>query len=375
MNVSEQNLADYIALELKDCSLTNEELIKALKEGDPQAKDRLILKNMGLIHSFIYKNKWLYQDSSLTDEDFIQEGVIAICEAVDKYDNAKSTFSTFVFMVLKTRLYRVYQEKSQIIRIPSHRYEEYNKFRTKEKEISKTLDHSPSTKELARLSGYAVEEIIAFKKDFKKMTSLNAPLGEEANGSELGDIVEDSYNYFEDVEKKIYIKQLNKDLDIALNNLEDDQREILCDVVGWKRKPLTYKKTGIRNGITTDKARQVSQQSIRTIRRLNLKSLTEKYSDFIGYELHREGINSKIHLGMFKAYLRDLYQEGDVIIINGVEGRIEDLNPFTYFIFTYVNSDGSDRTVLIEYEKIKDYKLNENKKFLLESKYSFIDIY
>ncbi len=62
-----------------------------------------------------------YQGMGVPLEDLIQEGVLGLCRANELYDSSKGKFSSYAGMWIKATIRKALNEKSRLIRIPSHK--------------------------------------------------------------------------------------------------------------------------------------------------------------------------------------------------------------------------------------------------------------
>jgi RNA polymerase sigma factor (sigma-70 family) len=87
------------------------EIAKYQNSKDP------VLGNLKLVVHFAKK----YQGMGLPLEDLIQEGMIGLCRARDKYNVNKGKFSTYASTWIKATIRAALNEKGRMIRIPSHK--------------------------------------------------------------------------------------------------------------------------------------------------------------------------------------------------------------------------------------------------------------
>lgn len=111
------------SLDFKDIPLlTREEerdLIIKSQNGDIEARNKIIIHNMGLVYSFCLK----YKNKGVSFDDIFQEGILALIKAIDYFDVSKGNkFSTMAYFAISQRIYTILAENKEIIRIPKVAY-------------------------------------------------------------------------------------------------------------------------------------------------------------------------------------------------------------------------------------------------------------
>ena len=93
------------------------ELAKRIERGDLAAKDRLVNSNLRLVIS----NARKYQGNDMPLLDLIQEGILGLIRATEKFDYRKGfKFSTYATFWIREAIQRAIANRARTIRIPVH---------------------------------------------------------------------------------------------------------------------------------------------------------------------------------------------------------------------------------------------------------------
>jgi RNA polymerase primary sigma factor len=156
------------------------ELAKRIERGDVEAKDRMINSNLRLVVSIARK----YQGHGLPLGDLIQEGILGLIRASEKFDWRRGfKFSTYATLWIRQSIQRGLANTSRTIRIPVHIEQRQRKVARAERELTNELGREPSDEELASAVELEVWQVRDLRDAPAAVTSLDQPIGEADEGS------------------------------------------------------------------------------------------------------------------------------------------------------------------------------------------------
>ena len=246
------------------------ELAKRIEKGDLAAKERMINSNLRLVVA----NARRYQGQGLALGDLIQEGMLGLIRAVEKFDWRKGfRFSTYATLWIRQAIQRGLENTSRTIRLPVHVAQRSRKVGRIERELTTRLGHEPSDEEIAQAADLPLADVIEIRKADRAVVSLDKPVGDEGDTS-FGDLLAiETAPVDEEVHEAISSQTLLE----AIAELPEQERNVIEMRFGaGDQEPQTLSQAGRKLGVSTERARQIEERALRRLsQRTDLIALRE----------------------------------------------------------------------------------------------------
>jgi RNA polymerase primary sigma factor len=233
------------------------DLAQRIEKGDLAAKERLVNSNLRLVVSLAKR----YQGQELPLIDLIQEGVLGLIRATEKFDWRKGyKFSTYATFWIRQAIQRGLGNQSRTIRLPIHIGQRERRIAQFDRQFQAKQGRAPTDPEIVAGTGLSQREIDELRDATRTITSLERPVGEDG-GTQFGDLLpSDSPQPEEEVEVSLTQQSLRR----AVEALPDREREVLYLRYGIDgTDPVPLREAGRRLGVSSESVRNLEKAALR----------------------------------------------------------------------------------------------------------------
>jgi RNA polymerase primary sigma factor len=232
------------------------ELARRIERGDLAAKERLVNSNLRLVIS----NARSYEGLDLPLLDLIQEGMLGLIRATEKFDWRKGyKFSTYATFWIRESIQRAIANRSRPIRIPVHIGQRERRIGRARAELAARLGRDPTDEETAAAAGLDVREVRVSRDIARVVTSLDRTVGEEDDTTLGALLASDVSAPHEEVE----IADRDDALRRAVERLPEAQRNVVRLRYGIDGDdPTPLREAGRRLGISSDAVRKLERKAL-----------------------------------------------------------------------------------------------------------------
>jgi RNA polymerase primary sigma factor len=238
------------------------DLAKRIERGDRHAKALMVNANLRLVISIARR----YQGHELTLLDLIQEGILGLIRATEKFDWRRGyKFSTYATWWIRQAVERGIANGARTIRLPVYVVEREKKIARAQRRLTTALGRQPTDEEIARAAEIPITHVRDIQTAARTVTSLDKPFGDQADTS-LADVLESM-----DVQpaEEVELSLREEVVRTALAELPNDQRTVLALRYGLTDdgEPHTIEQVVERLGVSRNKVRRLEGDALARLAR------------------------------------------------------------------------------------------------------------
>jgi RNA polymerase primary sigma factor len=237
-------------------------LLQSLIEDGILAREHLIKANTRLVVSVAKR----YVGRGVPFLDLIQEGNLGLMKAVEKFDYHRGfRFSTYATWWIRQTITRSIADQGRTIRVPVHMVDRIRQLYKITHEMEQTLGRIPNSSELSEKLDLPIDKIEWMLQVSWLPLSLESPINDDEEDSELGQFVEDQFT--PSPMDSTYAKLLREKIEEVLDTLPPREARILRLRFGLENgHNYTLEEVGEKFGLTRERIRQIESKALRRLR-------------------------------------------------------------------------------------------------------------
>ena len=218
-----------------------------IRRRGQRARDRFVSANLRLVVAFVSR-RCSRLAKACDREDLVQAGNLGLITAAERFDPARGyRFSTYAYWWIRQSISRGLQDSDRMIRLPVHRYDKVMRANAYMNRQLATTGRMPTLAECAAALEVDPQDLQASLQMAQDVFSLDAPAGNNADKSDLIDLVADEASLHQDDDFLIE-RDLLADV---IETLDHDEREMICHYHGiYGYQKLTLGAIGQQHGIS-----------------------------------------------------------------------------------------------------------------------------
>ena len=236
------------------------ELAQRIRNGDRRALDKLTRANLRFVVSVAKQ----YQNQGLSLPDLINEGNLGLIKAAKKFDETRGfKFISYAVWWIRQSILQALAEQSRIVRLPLNQVGSLNNISKALSKFEQENERRPSPEELAKQLDIPVDKISDTLKVSGRHISVDAPFVEGEDNSLLDVLTNDDSPM---ADSSLNSESLSKEVERALNQLSEREREILKMFFGIGCQEMTLEEIGAKFDLTRERVRQIKEKAIRKLK-------------------------------------------------------------------------------------------------------------
>lgn len=254
-----REISDYKSLTPSE----EKELAKRAKNGDEEAKKRLINANLKLVITIAKKAIHM---SNLPMTDLIQEGNLGLMIAAEKFNYKLGyKFATYASWWIKQSMFKAISEQSHCMKIPVYIQETLSRFSKLKHQMERENNCYVKNEDVAKRMNIPSDKIDLFLNAYSKTISIESSM-ENNNGKEMNiaDILEDKKASATD---NAEYEDLKTDILNVISTLKEREQQVVKMRYGLEGdEKKTLEEIGNIYGVTKECIRQTELRALKKMR-------------------------------------------------------------------------------------------------------------
>ena len=255
------------------CSTERRAALDAVVEDGLLAREHLIKANTRLVVSVAKR----YNGRGVPFLDLIQEGNLGLMKAVEKFDYKRGfRFSTYATWWIRQTITRAIADQGRTIRVPVHMVDRIRVMYKRIHQMEQKLGREPTIEELSEALEMPKDKVEWMIQVSWLPLSLESPINDGEEESELGNFVEDKDN--PTPSQRVYSKLLSEKVESILDSLPYREARILRLRFGLEDgRFYTLEEVGRKFSLTRERIRQIETKALRHLRHPMRSSQLKEY--------------------------------------------------------------------------------------------------
>ena len=236
------------------------ELAQRIRKGDRKALERLTKANLRFVVSVAKQ----YQNQGLSLPDLINEGNLGLIKAAEKFDETRGfKFISYAVWWIRQSILQAIAEQSRIVRLPLNQVGSVNKINKVLSKFEQENERRPSVEEISEKLDIPEEKVDEAMSVNSRHVSVDAPFVDGEDNSLLDVLINDDAPM---ADKVLVMESLNAEINNALKNLNERERNVIEAFYGINQPELTLEEIGSKYNLTRERVRQIKEKAIRRLR-------------------------------------------------------------------------------------------------------------
>jgi len=224
------------------------------------ARDRLVMHNLRLVHRLA----WDHPDRGIAKRDLVQEGIIGLIRAAEKYEFRRGfRFTTYAYPWINQHLQRATENRGSLVSYPSHVMAEINQLHRARLQYQEETGRDPGAAVLAERSGMQVDKVNQLRALTNITLSINHPEAEDTESQLAANIADPDSDR---AQRSAENSSLRKLLWQRIGTLEEREQAVLTGRWGLDGRPQrTFAQLADQLAVSREWVRQLEKNALQKL--------------------------------------------------------------------------------------------------------------